>query len=60
MIYLSLVIALALGYVIGLIQKGIHITHHDQYENTSNEYNKSVGIPEYMEYHEETGGVNKY
>ena len=46
MTYLVLLLALALGYVIGLLQKGINIPHHGDKE--PEEYNSSVGIEEYM------------
>lgn len=59
MIYLTLVIALALGYFIGLMQSGIKITMEPKKEEPV-EYNKSMGIEEFKEYYEKTGGVNKF
>lgn len=58
MIYLSLVIALALGYVIGLLQNGININTTEK--QAPKEYNESIGLDEYTKYYEETGGVNKF
>lgn len=55
---IELVIALALGYVIGLLQNGITINHKG--EEFPEEVNKSVGIESYMQYHEDTNGENKF
>lgn len=60
MIYLSLVIALFVGYIIGLVQKGITIVHKDNRYEEPKEYNKSVGIKEFTDYYDQTDGVNKF
>lgn len=52
MTYLVLLLALALGYVMGLIHKGINIHHHGEPE--SEEYNSSVGLEEYLKQMEDT------
>jgi len=61
MTYIALVTALGIGYAIGLFQNGITINDMRGKESeTPVEYNQSVGIPEYMDYHEETKGANKF
>lgn len=60
MIYLSLVLALVAGYVIGLLQKGININVNSNDAEVPEKYNESIGIDEYMKYYEETDGANKF
>lgn len=56
--YIALVLALALGYVIGLLQNGINIHHKDlEYPE---EYNESVGTKEYEQYYDEQQGINNF
>lgn len=58
MTYLVIILALALGYVIGLMQKGINIHHHG--EETPKEYNNSVGIDQYTEFYDKVIGVSQH
>lgn len=60
MIYLSLVLALVAGYVIGLLQEGININVNNNDAEVPEKYNESIGIDEYMKYYEETDGANKF
>ena len=60
MIYLSLVLALVAGYVIGLLQEGINISVNSNDAEVPEKYNESIGIDEYMKYYEETDGANKF
>ena len=60
MIYLSLVLALVAGYVIGLLQEGINISVNNNDAEVPEKYNESIGIDEYMKYYEETDGANKF
>lgn len=60
MIYLSLVLALVVGYVIGLLQEGININVNNNDAEVPEKYNESIGIDEYMKYYEETDGANKF
>ena len=50
-----------IGYVLGLLQQPIRIEikKKDSLLEQS-EYNKSVGIQEFMEYHDQTDGANKF
>ena len=48
-----------MGYVIGILQKGINIHHLDSVEFPE-EYNESHGIQEFKEYYDETEGANKF
>lgn len=59
---LAIVIAIVLGYVIGLLQNGIRVYHDvPPVKNPEKrKYNKSVGLEEFTDYYEETGGVNKF
>lgn len=50
-----------IGYVLGLLQQPIRIEIKKKdslLEQT--EYNNSVGIQEFMEYHDQTDGANKF
>lgn len=58
MTYATLVLALLVGYVIGLMQKGITIKHVG--EDKPTQYHKGVGADYYKEYYEKTNGVNKF
>lgn len=49
---------LVVGYIIGLMQKGIKITHKTP--EPPKEYNKSIGIDEFKQYYEETDGANMF
>lgn len=60
MIYLSLVLALVVGYIIGLLQEGININVNNNDAEVPEKYNESIGIDEYMKYYEETDGANKF
>lgn len=62
MIYVALVLALVVGYVIGLLQKGIKITHVKEWDipKTDRKPNPTYGIPEFMDYHEKTNGMNDF
>lgn len=51
----ALIAALAVGYVIGLLQNGINIHKHGYDEPT--EYNESVGIEEYIEHYDKNVNV---
>lgn len=55
---MELIIALVIGYVIGLLQNGITIK--EQSMDVPKGYNKSIGLEEYTKYHDDTGGVNKF
>lgn len=57
-----ILIALVIGYVIGLMQKGIKININKDSlpDTTSDEYNASHGIPKFMDYYEQTEGENKF
>lgn len=57
--YIALVLALFVGYIIGLMQKGITIKHRDL-DEVPKEYNESVGLQDYMDYYDKTKGVNKF
>lgn len=48
---IAIVAAVAVGYVIGVLQNGIHIHKHDGYDDNA-EYNKSVGMDDYLEYYD--------
>lgn len=48
--------ALVIGYVIGLLQKGIHIHKHG--EEYPDEYNQSVGMDEYMDFYDKNVNVS--
>jgi len=39
---------LLVGYIIGVLQKGINITINNTDNEVPEEYNKSVGVDEYM------------
>lgn len=59
---LAVIGALIVGYAIGLLQNGIKV-YHDAPPVKNPEkrkYNKSVGLEEFTDYYEETGGVNKF
>lgn len=60
MIYLSLVITLAVGYIIGLLQNGITVNVRGKGVEAPAKTNKSVGIQTYMDYYDDTGGENKF
>lgn len=56
--YLAIVLALFVGYIIGILQKGITINYKDR--EVPDEYNKSVGLSDYTDYYDKTEGVNKF
>lgn len=60
MTYLTLVLAIGLGYVIGLLQNGIKVYQNYQPEYEDGQYNESHGISEIKEYYDETEGMNKF
>jgi len=60
MTYLSLVVAVGLGYVIGLLQGGIHIYSNSTPKTKNLEYNESLGVDEFKQYYDDTGGANKF
>lgn len=58
--FLTLVLAVGLGYVIGLLQGGIHIYPNSTPKTKNEEFNESYGVPDIKEYYEETEGMNKF
>ena len=60
MIYLALIVALAVGYVIGMLQHGIKIYHEPKVKSEEIPKNKSVGLQEFTQYYDQTDGVNKF
>lgn len=58
---ISLVLALAIGYLIGLMQKGIHI--HKEEPKPKEGYNKPMSAmlpPEVQHYYNKTQGQNSW
>lgn len=53
----ELLIALVVGYIIGLVQNGVTIKHVG--EKAPKNFNESVGLEPYVDYYNETEGVNK-
>lgn len=60
MIYISLVLAVGLGYLIGIMQGGIHVHTGGTGVTKPKKYNKSVGQDKFTDYYDETGGTNKF
>lgn len=60
MSYLTLVLAIGLGYVIGLMQNGVKVYTNTQPKVKEGEYNKSQGIQDIKDYYDETNGLNDF
>lgn len=63
MIYFSLVLAFALGLIVGLIHKGIHIHVDKKEQEPPKQYNQSLAgmLPkEVQQYYKSTNGQNLY
>ena len=58
---MEMLIALVIGYVIGVLQGGIRVYEYSEPPETKKQsYNKSYGIDEFKEYYEDTNGANKF
>ena len=57
---LELILALIVGYVIGVLQRGIHIHHHHESQEMSEEYNETpidMLDPEVKNYLDNNDGI---
>lgn len=60
MTYLTLVLAVGIGYLIGLLQNGIKIYPNSLEKMDNQEYNESYGVDEIKEYYDDTEGMNNF
>jgi hypothetical protein len=63
MTYLAIITSLLVGYVIGLVQKGITVNINHKDREIPTQYNESLvqELPdEVKQYYHETNGFNKY